>query len=70
MCGWIRDPNITHFGRIGSGYDFTFRSSGLNRQRSRVGSVQKSGALGAIKSVYFNDPDGNLIEVSQYLPAP
>jgi len=30
------------------------------------GPVQKSGALGPITSVYFNDPDGNLIEVSSY----
>lgn len=30
------------------------------------GPVEKSGALGAITSVYFNDPDGNLIEVSNY----
>ena len=30
------------------------------------GPVEKSGALGAITSVYFNDPDGNLIEVSRY----
>ena len=30
------------------------------------GPVEKSGALGRIQSVYFNDPDGNLIEVSNY----
>lgn len=30
------------------------------------GPVQKTGALGPIMSVYFNDPDGNLIEVSSY----
>ena len=30
------------------------------------GPVEKSGALGPICSVYFNDPDGNLIEVSKY----
>lgn len=30
------------------------------------GPVQKSGARGPITSVYFNDPDGNLIEVSRY----
>jgi catechol 2,3-dioxygenase-like lactoylglutathione lyase family enzyme len=27
----------------------------------------RSGALGAINSVYFRDPDGNLVEVSNYL---
>ncbi len=30
------------------------------------GPVAKSGAMGPITSVYFNDPDGNLIEVSRY----
>ena len=30
------------------------------------GPVTKSGARGPITSIYFNDPDGNLIEVSRY----
>ena len=30
------------------------------------GPVAKSGAQGPITSVYFNDPDGNLVEVSRY----
>ncbi len=30
------------------------------------GPVDKTGATGPIKSVYFRDPDGNLIEVSNY----
>jgi len=30
------------------------------------GPVIKSGATGPITSVYFNDPDGNLVEVSSY----
>ena len=30
------------------------------------GPVKKSGAMGPITSVYFNDPDGNLVEVSNY----
>lgn len=30
------------------------------------GPIEKTGALGSIISVYFYDPDGNLIEVSNY----
>jgi catechol 2,3-dioxygenase-like lactoylglutathione lyase family enzyme len=31
-----------------------------------AGPVDRTGATGAIVSVYFRDPDGNLIEVSNY----
>lgn len=31
-----------------------------------LGPVRKSGALGDIHSFYFRDPDGNLVEVSNY----
>lgn len=30
------------------------------------GIVERTGAVGAIRSIYLRDPDGNLIEISQY----
>ena len=33
-----------------------------------AGPVDRMGALGPMKSVYCRDPDGNLVEVSTYLP--
>jgi catechol 2,3-dioxygenase-like lactoylglutathione lyase family enzyme len=31
-----------------------------------LGPVEREGALGPMRSVYFRDPDGNLVEVSEY----
>lgn len=41
----------------------------LNQQQITIieGPVERSGAKGKIRSVYFHDPDLNLIEVSNYL---
>ncbi len=32
-----------------------------------AGPVARRGALGALRSVYFRDPDGNLVEVAEYM---
>jgi catechol 2,3-dioxygenase-like lactoylglutathione lyase family enzyme len=31
-----------------------------------LGPVERQGALGPMQSIYFRDPDGNLVEVSHY----
>ncbi len=39
----------------------------LHNVEIECGPVQRTGALGAIESVYVRDPDGNLIEISHYI---
>ena len=41
----------------------------LNRLGVEIieGPVQRTGALGAMRSVYCRDPDGNLVEIASYL---
>ncbi len=33
-----------------------------------TGPVSRRGALGPLRSIYLRDPDGNLVEVSEYVP--
>jgi catechol 2,3-dioxygenase-like lactoylglutathione lyase family enzyme len=33
-----------------------------------AGPVARRGAVGALRSIYFRDPDGNLVEVAEYVP--
>jgi catechol 2,3-dioxygenase-like lactoylglutathione lyase family enzyme len=35
-----------------------------------LGPVDREGALGPMRSIYFRDPDGNLVEVSHYGQGP
>ena len=41
----------------------------LNKHNVKIieGPVNKTGAMGPIRSVYFRDPDLNLVEVSEYV---
>jgi len=34
-----------------------------------AGPVPRRGAVGTLRSIYFRDPDGNLVEVAEYVPA-
>jgi catechol 2,3-dioxygenase-like lactoylglutathione lyase family enzyme len=42
--------------------DFYVRGLGIE-----LGPVDRAGATGKIRSVYLRDPDGNLVEISEYL---
>lgn len=47
--------------------DAVIRKLNANGVPILQGPVQRSGAEGAILSIYFRDPDSNLIEVSNYI---
>jgi catechol 2,3-dioxygenase-like lactoylglutathione lyase family enzyme len=34
-----------------------------------AGPVARTGAVGKLRSIYFRDPDGNLVEVAEYVPS-
>jgi catechol 2,3-dioxygenase-like lactoylglutathione lyase family enzyme len=34
-----------------------------------LGPVRRTGAAGAIRSIYLRDPDGNLVEIAEYVGA-
>jgi catechol 2,3-dioxygenase-like lactoylglutathione lyase family enzyme len=40
------------------------RSSGVALE---AGPVPRQGAVGKLRSIYFRDPDGNLVEVAEYV---
>ena len=39
----------------------------LHKVAIEQGPIERTGATGAIRSIYLRDPDQNLIEVSEYL---
>lgn len=47
------DEVIAHLGRAGIAVE--------------AGPVPRQGALGPLRSIYLRDPDGNLVEVAQYV---
>jgi catechol 2,3-dioxygenase-like lactoylglutathione lyase family enzyme len=55
LCFWTRTPPEDLIGHL--------RETGVDVEE---GSVERTGARGSIVSVYLRDPDGNLIEVSNY----
>lgn len=49
--------------------DQVIQKLGSNSVKIEQGPVERTGALGKIRSVYVRDPELNLIEISEYLSA-
>ncbi len=49
--------------------DEVIQKLGSNSVKIEQGPVERTGAVGKIRSVYVRDPELNLIEISEYLPA-
>jgi len=48
--------------------DQVIEKLGSNAVKIEQGPVERTGAVGRIRSVYVRDPELNLIEISEYLP--
>jgi catechol 2,3-dioxygenase-like lactoylglutathione lyase family enzyme len=61
-------PNLAHFCVVVEDADLTGAAEDLNRAGVKVeqGPAMRSGARGDALSIYFRDPDDNLIEVRTY----
>jgi catechol 2,3-dioxygenase-like lactoylglutathione lyase family enzyme len=68
------EPKATHV-TVGSGDFCLITETPIAEVRRHIvacgivielGPVKRQGALGPMMSVYFRDPDGNLVEVAQY----
>ena len=61
-------PNLAHFCLVTGSVDMQAEADDLTRAGVAIeeGPKRRSGARGDAQSIYFRDPDGNLIEVRSY----
>lgn len=63
----VRDLEVTlAFYKGVLGFTCVLEHLSQNGVDIEVGPVERIGARGPMNSIYFRDPDGNLIEVSEY----